>query len=104
MDRNGDHESRSLTAFVNDHQAKGRYTFTQSEAAGAIPVTGLALEAALRGLRKRGRIANPRRGFYVIVPLEYREAGCPPADWFIHDVVETSRKMDGDRKVFIHEI
>ena len=87
MDRNGNHVNRSLTAFVNDLQAKGRYTFTQTEAAEVIPITGLALEAALRRLRKRGRIANPRRGFYVIVPLEYREAGCPPANWFIHNLM-----------------
>ena len=87
MDRNGNHVNRTLTTFVNDLQAKGRYTFTLTEAAEVIPITGLALEAALRRLRKRGRIANPRRGFYVIVPLEYREAGCPPANWFIHDLM-----------------
>lgn len=43
----------------------------------------IALAAALRRFKKKGRIANPRRGFYVIVPVEYREVGCPPANWFI---------------------
>lgn len=87
MDINGNYINTSLTAFVNDLQAKGRYTFTRAEAAKTNTITELALEAALRRLRKRGRIANPRRGFYVIVPLEYREAGCPPASWFIHDLM-----------------
>jgi len=83
-----DHQiNRSLTAFVNDLQSMGRYTFTRAEAAVLMAITDLALEAALRRLKKRGRIANPRRGFYVIVPLEYREAGCPPASWFIHDLM-----------------
>lgn len=79
--------NRSLAAFVNDLQARGRYTFTRAEAAEPMAITDLALEAALRRLKKRGRIANPRRGFYVVVPLEYREAGCPPASWFIHDLM-----------------
>lgn len=87
MDKNDNHINRSLIAFVNDLQARGRYTFTRAEAAGPMVITDLALEAALRRLKKRGRIANPRRGFYVIVPLEYREAGCPPASWFIHDLM-----------------
>jgi predicted transcriptional regulator of viral defense system len=87
MDKNDNHINRSLTVFVNDLQAKGRYTFTHAEAAEVIAITDLALEATLRRLRKRGRIANPRRGFYVAVPLEYREAGCPPASWFIHDLM-----------------
>jgi predicted transcriptional regulator of viral defense system len=87
MDKMGNHINRSLTAFVDDFQAQGRYTFTRAEAAEPMVITDLALEAALRRLKKRGRIANPRRGFYVVVPLEYREAGCPPASWFIHDLM-----------------
>jgi hypothetical protein len=26
-------------------------------------------------------------GVAVVVPPEYREAGCPPASWFIHDLM-----------------
>ena len=87
MDENDNHINRSLIAFVNDLQARGRYTFTRAEAAEPMVITDLALEAALRRLKKQGRIANPRRGFYVVVPLEYREAGCPPASWFIDDLM-----------------
>jgi predicted transcriptional regulator of viral defense system len=77
----------SVVAFVDAMQASGRYTFTRAEAAGHLAVTDIALEAALRRLKKRRRIANPRRGFYVVVPLEYQGAGCPPASWFIHDLM-----------------
>ena len=87
MDKADNYINRSLAAFVNDLQARGRYTFTRTEAAEPMVITDLALEAALRRLKKRGRIANPRRCFYVVVPLEYREAGCPPASWFIHDLM-----------------
>jgi predicted transcriptional regulator of viral defense system len=88
MDKKDTYINRSLPAFVNDLQAKGRYTFARADAAKLMAITDLALEAALRRLKKRGRIANPRRGFYVIIPLEYREAGCPPASWFIRDLMQ----------------
>lgn len=77
----------SMTAFVEALQSRGRYTFTQAEAMTADQRSDIALEAALRRLKQKGRIANPRRGFYVIVPVEYREAGCPPANWFIDDLM-----------------
>jgi len=77
----------SMTAFVDTLQAKGRYTFTLTEAMGADERSPVALEAALRRLKQKGRIASPRRGFYVVVPVEYREAGCPPANWFIDDLM-----------------
>ncbi|OIP92910.1 MAG: hypothetical protein COS57_10455 [Syntrophobacterales bacterium CG03_land_8_20_14_0_80_58_14] len=78
---------KSIISFVEDLQTKGRYTFTQAEAMNADQRSDIALEAALRRLKQKGRIADPRRGFYVIVPVEYREAGCPPASWFIDDLM-----------------
>jgi predicted transcriptional regulator of viral defense system len=88
MDKNKNHTGQSLATFVDELQAKGRYTFTRSEAAGADWFSDVALEAALRRLRQRGRVATPRRGFYVVVPLEYRKAECPPASWFIDDLMK----------------
>jgi predicted transcriptional regulator of viral defense system len=38
---------------------------------------------ALHRLAKQGLIASPARGFYVIVPPEYRSLGSLPADQFI---------------------
>ena len=78
---------KSMTAFIEALQAKGRYTFTRVEAMNADKRSDIALEAALRRLKQKGRIANPRRGFYVIVPVEYREAGCQPANWLIDDLM-----------------
>jgi len=62
----------SMTAFVDALQAKGRYTFTLTEAMEADERSAVALEAALRRLKQKERIASPRRGFYVVVPVEYR--------------------------------
>lgn len=83
----GDPRKNRMSVFVDDLQARGRYTFTRVEIARVWESSDVALEAALRRLKQRGRIVRLRRGFYVIVPLEYREAGCPPASWFIDDLM-----------------
>jgi len=80
-------KSKTLAAFVEDLQVRGRYTFTRAERARGKECSDVALEAALRRLKQRGRITSPRRGFYVLVPPEYREAGSPPASWFIDDLM-----------------
>lgn len=72
-----------LSAFVDDTQAAGRYTFLSSEARDALGVSETALDNAIRRLKDRGRLVAPRRGFLVIVPTEYRAAGAPPPSWFI---------------------
>jgi predicted transcriptional regulator of viral defense system len=92
MDNMANLKSKTLPAFVEDLQAQGRYTFTRAEGASGADRSDVALEAALRRLKRRGRIASPRRGFYVLVPGEYREAGCPPASWFIDDLMLFSKQ------------
>ena len=42
-------------------------------------------------LAAKGEIASPARGFYVIVPPEYRRLGCLPADQFIPAFMEYRR-------------
>ncbi len=38
-------------------------------------------------LAARRRVVSVRRGFYVIVPLEHREAGLPPLDRWGQDLL-----------------
>jgi len=78
---------KSVGSFVDELQAVGRYTFTRAEVEAAGDRSGISVQAAIRRLKKRGRIVRPRRGFYVVVPVEYRSAGCPPANWFIDDLM-----------------
>ena len=78
---------RPLSSLVDDLQAQGRYTFVDEDVAGRAGRSAVGLEAALRRLRHHGRIVSPRRGFHVIVPTEYRAAACPPATWFIADLM-----------------
>ncbi|MCE7872964.1 hypothetical protein DYH09_21645 [bacterium CPR1] len=73
--------------YVDRLQSDGRYSFTSSELEDAIGGSPLSRQAALRRLRQKVRVVSPRRGFNVIVPLEYRSSGSPPASWFIADLM-----------------
>lgn len=83
----GQRPGERLSAFVDDLQAVGRYTFSLAEAESARAGSRDALDSAVKRLKKRGRIVAPRRGFYVIVPTEYRAAGSLPPSWFIDDLM-----------------
>jgi len=69
--------------YVADLAARGRHHFTTDEAVGAIGSARSAVRAQLRRLKARGVIAEPIRGFNIIVPAEYRSRGClPPSSSF----------------------
>lgn len=76
-----------VAAWVDSLQAAGRYTFTHRDLRQLAGRSAVAIDAALRRLKQKGRIQAPRRGFFVIVPVEYRAAGCPPATWFVADLM-----------------
>ena len=78
---------RTIAEWVEAQQASGRYVFTREDAGEGLGGSPVAVQTALRRLKQKGRIASPRRGFYVVVPPEYRTAGCPPASWFIDDLM-----------------
>lgn len=68
--------------------SKGRYSFTSKEARDGLRVSPDASKLALNRLTKQGLIATPARGFYVIIPPEYRSLGCLPAEQFIPDLMK----------------
>jgi len=68
--------------------SKGRYSFTSQEARNRLKVSPDASKLALNRLTKQGLIATPARGFYVIIPPEYRSLGCLPAEQFIPDLMK----------------
>jgi len=75
--------ARSLSEFVDRLQESGRYTFVREEALRELHLNVASLKKAVMRLAAKARVVVPRRGFYVIVPLEYRVAGAPPPTWFI---------------------
>lgn len=79
--------SRKRNAFVEwlgQLQASGRYTFTREDAKGEGPDVE---RKAIWRAQRAGLLIQPRSGFFVIVPAEYRAVGAPPAPWFIDDLM-----------------
>lgn len=73
----------AATHYINDLAARGYRHFTTREAVAALGGSAPAVRAALRRLKAQGYIADPHRGFHVIVPPEYRKLGCLPPDQFV---------------------
>lgn len=65
----------------------GRYVFTRAEASAVAATSDAASKMTLYRLKQSGAIVSPRQDFFVVVPREYRAAGCPPASWFIDDLM-----------------
>jgi predicted transcriptional regulator of viral defense system len=76
-----------MALWVEQLQSRGRYTFTRAQAEYETERSFVAAQTALRRLKEQGRVVSPRRGFYVVVPPEYRAVGSPPASWFIDDLM-----------------
>jgi predicted transcriptional regulator of viral defense system len=78
---------KDLSDFVDHLQSQGKYCFSKADAEIAMSNKGGALRKALWRLEDKKRIRMARRGFYVIVPLEYSRTGIVPAEWFIADLM-----------------
>ena len=76
-----------MANWVEHVQAQGRYTFTREQVASETGRSFVAVQSAMRRLIEQGRVASPRRGFFVVVPPEYRVTGAPPASWFIDELM-----------------
>jgi predicted transcriptional regulator of viral defense system len=74
--------------YIDELAARGRHHFSTDEAVSALGGTVPAVRAALRRLKAKGEIADPHRGFHVIVPPEYRWLGCLPADQFVPQLMQ----------------
>ncbi|HOD19120.1 MAG TPA: type IV toxin-antitoxin system AbiEi family antitoxin [Candidatus Fermentibacter daniensis] len=73
---------------IDDLASQGRYHFTMKEAVDRLGVSVIAARASIRRLKSKGLVAAPHRGFYVVVPPEYRRLGCLPADQFIPQLMQ----------------
>jgi predicted transcriptional regulator of viral defense system len=80
-----------LESWIDRLQSGGRYSFLRTEALAQSGLSPAAVTKALQRAVKRGRIVKVKEYFYVLVPLEYGNAGAPPASWFIGDLMKAMR-------------
>ena len=82
----------SARQYISDLAARGRYDFAPREVQSALGVSAAAVKLALNRLAKQKLIASPVRGFWVIVPPEYRSLGCLPADQFVPALMKRAQE------------
>ena len=78
----------TLSELIDSYQASGCYVLTRERALAALAVSNEAMKKAVQRLVAKRRLSVVRRGFFVIVPVEYRQAGAPPPTWFIDDLMK----------------
>lgn len=67
--------------------AEGISSFDAAFAADRIGSTPGRVHGALKRLVDGGKIFSPARGFYVIIPPQYRKWGAVPASWFVDSMM-----------------
>lgn len=72
----------SIQEFIDSQLLRGRGYFTKSAALVETGQSLQAFQAAISRLSKKGKLASPRHGFYLILRPEDRALGAPdPARW-----------------------
>ena len=77
-----------LDSFIDAQRANGKYSFTTENLHDQLDVSENALKKSLQRLKRQGDIVMIRRGFYVIVPPEYRAKGIIPTSLYINDLMK----------------
>lgn len=77
-----------LDAFIDQQRANGKYTFITEGLHNQLEVSENALKKSLQRLKRQEAVVMLRKGFYVIVPPEYRAKGILPTSFYINDLMK----------------
>ena len=77
----------TLAEYLEVLQAKGQYSFTKKEAIKVLECGNEAFDRAVRRLEQKKRLAVIKPGFLTITPIEYKNWGVIPPDWFINSLM-----------------
>ena len=85
--REGKMKHEKVGLFVDQLQSHGKYSFPIKDVLHKTKQPLRTVRRSLERLQQKGRIVLVTRGFYVVVPLEYKESGILPAEWFINQLM-----------------
>lgn len=77
-----------LDAFLDEQRSNGKYSFTTEGLPSQLEISENALKKALQRLKKQELVVMVRKGFYVIVPPEYRAKGIIPTSLYVNDLMK----------------
>ena len=76
-------KKHTFMEYIENLQSNGQYWFIRVDTIKALKMTKIAFKMTVGRLKKAKRIKLIGKGFYLIVPVEYRRAGSPPPYWYI---------------------
>ncbi len=83
----------TIREWIHKREIEGRATFTSEDVVAAFPdITPQVVRNNLYRAGKAGIIAQPYRGFYVIIPPHYAAKGVVPAVYYIDQLMAYLRK------------
>jgi predicted transcriptional regulator of viral defense system len=77
-----------LDTFIDQQRANGKYSFTTEDLHKELGVSENALKKTLQRLKAQEVVTMVRKGFYVIVPPEYRAKGIIPTSLYVNDLMK----------------
>lgn len=89
---NRKHTSIKLIDYLEQLQSKGKRTFISTELPEKLNVTEDNVRKYLQRLKKKNKVFQIRREFWVIVPPEYQARGVIPMTWFVDDLMKFLKK------------
>ena len=81
-----------LEKYLSTVRSQGRYTFTLEELKEKFDLPNTSINQSLSRLKKKGDVAQIRKGFYAIIPPEYSKQGMLPPSLFIGDLMKSLNK------------
>ncbi len=83
-----DKNSIRLADYIEKKLRDGAITFTKADAIKVLGVSDAAFMRASQRLQKKELLLRPVNGFYVIIEVEFRDAGGPPAIHFVEKMMK----------------
>lgn len=80
--------NRHTIDYIRSIRRVGRYTFTLEDLEQDLSKHKRNIQKDIDRLREKGEVINIRRGFYIIVPDEYRNMGTLPTELYIDDLMK----------------
>jgi len=78
--------------FLRSIRTNGRYAFSLEDLTNNIPKSIKNIRKDLDRLKIKGDIINIRRGFYTIIPDEYKNMGVIPVEFYIDELMRYLNK------------
>lgn len=84
--------SKHTADYIKELRSNGRYAFTEDDLYQSVNKDTKNVRKDLDRQTAKGQIKSIRKGFYTIIPEEYRNMGELPVDFYIDDLMKFLQK------------